>query len=102
MITLNKTYNSACACCLKPMNTVHCKLCLVLMHLSMHACSVQNKMLRRMKLYKLQTFRYNFGLKNSNESHSTARIKPCCFHFLIISCTCCALAWLIGVLHVPS
>ena len=27
-----------------------------------------------------------------------ARIKACCFHFSIISCTCFALAWIIGIL----
>ena len=49
-----------------------------------------------------------FGLKNrflnldsrtpTEVTPLTARIKACCFHFLIISCTCCALAWIIGIL----
>ena len=49
MITLKEVYihiNSACMYCLKPMNVVHCKLCLVLMPASDNACSVQNKMLK--------------------------------------------------------
>ena len=67
--------------CIKPMNVnvVHCKFCLVLMPApDDHACSVQNNISDVEKndaIYKVQSFWYNLGLKNTNESHSFSNGK---------------------------